>query len=155
MQENKSQKIWNDVKSDLVAGVCSFSQCIALGDLLNDNDNKLICGDVTNKIKVFKQECLVSEVKLDHIPVSIQTYRAYNNQTKSILLYLAVAGGSYIFIFKNMKKHFKLTVPNVEINSLEVQIWEDLKNNKLENNVALQQLKDMANQSNINVITNN
>lgn len=145
--ENKNQKVWNDIKSDLVAGVSSFSQCIALGDVLNDGDNKLVCGDISSKLKVFKQECLVSELKLQCCPVSIVTYKAIDTSSKHITQYLAVAGSSFIFIYKNMKGAFKLVVPNIEINSLEIQIWEDLKNNVMENDQSISKLKEMNDQS--------
>jgi len=142
----KNQRVWIDIKSDLVAGVTSFSQCMALGDVLNDGDNKLICGDINSKLKVFKQECLVSESKLQYCPVSVITYNTYEKTLKTIMQYLAVAGGSYIYIYKNMKGAFKLVVPNVEVSSLEIQIWEDLKMGKLESNQAIEKLKDMVNQ---------
>lgn len=137
--------IWNDVKSDLVAGVTSFSSSIAFGDTMNDDDFKLTCADFkTNKIKTFKQESLLSEQNLQYTPVGICSFYAPDPQTKTNQAYLAVAGGHYIFIYKNLKGTIKLLVPNIEVNSLEIQIWEDLKEGKIDNGTAVEKLKDMA-----------
>lgn len=148
--ENTNKKIWNDIKCDLVAGVTSFSQCMTMGDVSNEGDNKLICGDIGFKLKVFKQECLVSETKLQFSPVSIVCYKAVDPNFRSIMNFLAVAGGSSIYTYHNMKGKYKLPIPNIEINSLEQQLWDDLKNSKIENSRAIEKLKDMASQSKFN-----
>lgn len=155
MSDNKNTKIWNDVKSDLVAGVVSFSSGITFSDIMNDGDSKLICGDVNSKLKVFKKECLVSDSRLQYCPCSITKFISYDKTLKSNVELLAVAGAQYIFIYKKMKGTFKLVIPNIEINSLELQIWDDLKNNKMENQKAIDKLKDMASESKLIFIIRN
>lgn len=143
--ETKNQnKIWNDVKSDLVAGVTSFSNCICFGNALNDGDFKLLCADInSNKLKVFKQECLHSESSLQFPASSIKMYYSQDTSNKSIVPYLAVAGGPYIFTYLNLKAKFKLLVSNIEVNNLEQSIWDDLKEGKIENSAAIAKLKEM------------
>jgi len=151
-QENKSsnsknQKIWNDVKSDLVAEVISFPQCMTFGDVMNEGESKLICGDVFSKLKLLKLECLVMENKAQSTPVALECFKGFDSKTKVIYEYLAVAGAQFIYIYKNMKGSFKLVIPNIEINSLEQQIWTDLQNSKIDNQGAVQKLRDLANES--------
>lgn len=142
---NSKDSLWTDLNTDLVAGVTSFSQCIALGNILNDEDSKLICADANiNKMKVFKQDSLFSESSLHYPPVSIKVYYANDNSTKSIIPYLAVAGGPYIYTYRYLKGTFKLLIPNIEINSLEQSIWDDLSEGKIENLYAFKKFKDMA-----------
>ena len=153
MSDINPVKIWSDVKTDLVAGVTSFSQSITMGDIMNDGDSKLICGDITSKVKVFKQECLINETQLKCCPVGVITYKAYDKNLKTLIQYMAVAGGSNIYIYKNMKGVFKLLVPNVEINAVEAQIWEDLKNKTIDGLVAIEKLKDLLINQKISLTT--
>ena len=56
---------------------------------------------------------------------------------------MAVAGGSYIFVYKHLKGTFKFLIPSPDLNSSEVQIWNDLKENKIEESEALSRLSDL------------
>ena len=57
--------------------------------------------------------------------------------------YLAVAGGSYIFVYKHLKGTFKFLIPSPEVNSTELQVWNDLKESKIEENEAINKLSDL------------
>lgn len=150
---NQVQNIWNEVKVDLVAGVTALGQCINLSDAMNDGEYKLVCADINiNKLKVFKPECLVSESNIQFPPVSVKSYYAVDQTTKVNSSMLAVAAGSYIFIYKNLKGTVKLLVPNVEINSLELAIWNDLRDGKLEQQSAIDKLKALISNSKTVVI---
>lgn len=58
--------------------------------------------------------------------------------------YLAVAGGSYIFIYKNLKGTFKFLIPNLDPPAKEVQIWNDLKDTKIEYKEGFAKLEELA-----------
>lgn len=142
-----SKKIWIDYKSDLVSGTTCLSQGVCFGDIYNDGDYKIACGDLSGKLKILKQECLINESKLNYCPVSVIVFKGYDKQLKSIYQYLAVAGLSYIYIYKNMKGILKLVIPNIEINSLELKIWDDLKLGNIDHRQAKEKLKDMLDKS--------
>lgn len=57
--------------------------------------------------------------------------------------YLAVAGGAYIFVYKHLKGTFKFLIPNVDPNQDELQIWTDLKENKMEIKDAINKLMEL------------
>ena len=46
-------------------------------------------------------------------------------------------------MYKNLKGTFKFLIPNVEPNPQEIQIWTDLKENKIEYNDAIQKLSEL------------
>ena len=54
ISEKDKNYIWIDVYSDLVAGIKSFSQCLALSDVMGGGDYRLICADSNSRLKVFK-----------------------------------------------------------------------------------------------------
>ena len=83
-----------------VAGIKAFSQCISLSDILNDDNYRLICADIQSNLKVFKDNVLQSEAKLKMTPVGITAFYAMDQSGKTIVPFLAVAGGTYIFIYK-------------------------------------------------------
>lgn len=40
---------------------------------------------------------------------------------------VAVAAGPYVYVYRNLRPYFKFTVPNVDLSSVEVECWEQLK----------------------------
>lgn len=57
--------------------------------------------------------------------------------------YLAVAGGPYIFIYKNLKGTFKFLIPPIDPNKDEINIWNELKDSKIEHQAAINRLQDL------------
>jgi hypothetical protein len=143
--------IWSNFHIDLVAGIKSFSHCIALADIMSDGDNRLICADLTCSLKVFKSQVLQNESKLHFTPVALVSFYAPDTNTKNCVPYLAVAGGAYIFIYKNMKGTFKFCIPNPEVNADEIQVWNDLKENRLDVPTAVKRLTDLKNTSKMSI----
>ncbi len=139
--------IWQDVHSDLVAGVKAFSQSISLSDIMADGDWRLILADVSLKLKVFKGQSLQNEAKLLFTPVAIVSFYAPDTNARNCVPYLAVAGGPYIFVYKNLKGTFKFVIPNVEPLQSEVSIWNDLKEDKTDSSTAIKALEEIENKS--------
>ena len=40
---------------------------------------------------------------------------------------IALAAGPYIYVYKNIRPYFKFTVPSLEINQLEQDLWNQAK----------------------------
>jgi hypothetical protein len=59
-----------------------------------------------------------------------------------------VAGGPYIFIYKNLKGTFKLLIPNLDPYAEENQIWNELKENKIDGLSALSKFNALEEESN-------
>ena len=90
ISEKDKNCIWIDVYSDLVAGIKSFSQCLALSDVMGDGDYRLICADSNSRLKVFKGQILQSETKLQFTPVSIFGFYSQEANNKNCTNYLII-----------------------------------------------------------------
>jgi len=140
----ENENLWIDLHSDLVAGIKTFSQNIALADIMSDGEWKLICADLNTKLKVFKGPILQNETKLQYTPVAIASFYAPDVNTKINTSYLAVAGGPYIFIYKNLKGTFKFLIPNIEPNPDEQNIWNLLKENTIDVQSGIKKLEELS-----------
>lgn len=140
---NSKDVIWLDTFSDLVAGVKAFNQCMTTADVMSDEDWRLVCADTNSNLKVFKGNILQNEAKLHYTPVGIVSFYAPDTNGRNCVPYVAVAGGSYIFIYKNLKGAYKFCLPNIEPNEDEVQIWNELKENKIDCKSARSKLVDL------------
>lgn len=55
-----------------------------------------------------------------------------NNNSSFLSLFIfnaaiAVASGSYIYIYKNLRPYFKFTLPALSINAAEKDVWDQVK----------------------------
>ncbi len=115
------KKVLLDEFSNNVAGLKAFNQCISLGNVLNDQKNRLICIDVNNHLKVYNGEIIEDENPLKNmLPVSgIVTYFSIEKDSSIKYPYLAVASGIHIYIYKFLKGIKKIPVPDEIPNSIE------------------------------------
>jgi len=112
---------------DPVSGVQSSSACIAMADLYGDGDSKLLVADRDRKLSVYKGTSMVSEHVLLDVPVAIVAYYPEDDSRGSVRVpTIAVAAGPHIFIYRNLRPHYKFVVPAVEIDPAELQVWEKL-----------------------------
>lgn len=142
-----SDSIFQDIKDDVLAGVPTLSQNMTLSDLMNDGSFRLCCADINSKLKVFKPDSLESEHKLSFSPISIVSFYAPDQSSKQPVPFLAIAGISYIYIYKNMKGTFKLLIPKLEVNLIEQGVWEELADGRLENDPGIKRLKELFDES--------
>ena len=50
-----------------------------------------------------------------------------NKKLAFVLVAIAVASGSSIYIYKNLRPGFQFTLPSLEVSGLEKDIWEKAK----------------------------
>jgi len=146
-RESEYQCIWADVHTDLVAGMKTFSHNISLSDLMSDKDYRLILADIDSRLKVFKGQLLQTETKLQFTPVGISSFFAPEGNSKNLTTYLAVAGSSFIFFYRNLKGIFKFQIPNLEPDQGETSIWNQLKENSIDTESALTRLDELQHSS--------
>ncbi|XP_068116242.1 Bardet-Biedl syndrome 1 protein isoform X2 [Hyperolius riggenbachi] len=133
-REGESSK-WLDAHYDPVAGLHTFSSCIALADLHGDGEYKMVVGDMgsgpyTMKLKVFKGTSLLSENTLLDMPTSVAAFLMDQNEPRTPAV--AVASGPFIYVYKNLRPYFKFTLPALEINPLEKEVWDQAKEDKID-----------------------
>uniref|UniRef100_A0A915Q5H8 Kinesin motor domain-containing protein n=1 Tax=Setaria digitata TaxID=48799 RepID=A0A915Q5H8_9BILA len=129
-QMNASANKWVLALSNKSFGLNTFPTCAILADLYGDGDYKLVIGDFGTekyniRLKVFKGLQLIGENVLSDLPSAIVSFN--NEQTQPCPASLAVACGSSILIYKNLKPFYKFTPPSLEINADEAEAWRHIE----------------------------
>ncbi|XP_045616559.1 BBSome complex member BBS1 isoform X1 [Procambarus clarkii] len=132
MAENER---WLTAHHDPLAALYTFSACVALADLHGDGESKLIIADLGTgaynmKLKVYKGTSLMSENTLIDLPTGVITF--HMDTTEPRVPAVAVASGSYIYIYKNLRPYFKFTLPTLEVNSTEYDAWGQARDEQLD-----------------------
>lgn len=131
-----SSNKWLLANNDPNAELYTFSSCICLSDLNGDGDFKLIIADLglknTNnaKLKVYRGTILQSEHPLVDIPSGVVSFNIDGNDPQTPAI--AVASGSYLYIYKNLKPFYKFSLPPLEVNNTEMDAWNQVKEDKID-----------------------
>nr|XP_023843983.1 Bardet-Biedl syndrome 1 protein isoform X4 [Salvelinus alpinus] len=130
MKENSESSKWLDAHYDPVANLYTFSSCIALADLHGDGENKLVVGDLGTgscnmKLKVYRGTGLMSENTLLDLPTGLVSFLMDQHEPRTPAI--AVASGPFIYVYKNLRPYFKFTLPPLEVNALEQDVWNQAR----------------------------
>ncbi|XP_078516912.1 BBSome complex member BBS1 isoform X2 [Lissotriton helveticus] len=134
-ESSEANSKWLDAHYDPVANLCTFSSCTALADLNGDGECKLVVGDLGTglsnmKLKVFKGTSLMTENALLDLPTSVVSFMMDQNEPRTPAI--AVASGPFVFIYKNLRPYFKFTIPVMDVNPLEQDLWSQAKEDKID-----------------------
>ncbi|XP_071535409.1 BBSome complex member BBS1 [Panulirus ornatus] len=126
---------WLTAHHDPLATLYTFSSCMALADLHGDGESKLIIADLGTgaynmKLKVYRGTSLMSENTLIDLPTGVITF--HMDTTEPRVPAVAVASGSYIYIYKNLRPYFKFTLPTLEVNPTEFDAWSQARDELLD-----------------------
>eukprot|EP00823_Brevimastigomonas_motovehiculus_P009048 TRINITY_DN8720_c0_g1_i1.p1 TRINITY_DN8720_c0_g1~~TRINITY_DN8720_c0_g1_i1.p1 ORF type:complete len:595 (-),score=112.36 TRINITY_DN8720_c0_g1_i1:290-2074(-) len=127
---------WLPAFHDAMANLHAYSECVRVADLKGDGDYRLLVADSEKKIKVFKGTSFVQEVAVLGTPTSMVVYYADSNKPQ--VPHIAVAVDQYVYIHKNLKPHYRFSLPNVDVEKAEADIW----NKFLKNEYDIQQIID-------------
>ena len=123
---------------DPVAQIKAYSPCFRLANLDGDGNCCLILGDQDCKLRVLQGTSIHSEHTLLDIPVSINTF--YTDSKLPRTPALAVASGSHVYIYRNLRPYYKFSLPTVDIAGEESQIWTALAEGSTDPKAAVQEL---------------
>ena len=123
---NKDEaSVWLDAWHDPVAGLKTHGSCVRLVDLYGDGDSKLLVADIDRKLTVFKGTAMISDHALLDTPVAIACYYPDNSTPRCPTV--GVAAGPHIFIYRNLRPHYRFTVPATPIAPPEQELWDRLR----------------------------
>lgn len=74
------------------------------------------------------------ETPLLDLPTGVCTF--YMDTTDPRTPAVAVASGSSVYIYKNYRPYFKFTLPSLELNNTESDLWSQVKEVCVENTLA-------------------
>ncbi|EFJ41176.1 Bardet-Biedl syndrome protein 1 [Volvox carteri f. nagariensis] len=115
------KSVWLEAFADPVAGVSAYTPCVHTCNLFGDGDDRLVIADEDRKLKVWKGTQKASEHQLLDTPVAICSFISDNSQPR--LPALAVAAGSHIYIYRNLRPYYKFVLPPENVNTEEQDIW--------------------------------
>jgi len=121
--------LWLDAWMDPMANTTAYSNCIATADLAGDSEWRLIIAGSDKKMKVWKGTTLVSEHNLLEVPVALCPF--YSETATPRTPSIAVAAGTHVYIYRNLRPYYKFTVPNLDVDPKEMEVWEAVRDNKM------------------------
>ncbi|XP_071370814.1 Bardet-Biedl syndrome 1 protein [Centroberyx affinis] len=126
---------WLDAHYDPVANLYTFSSCMDLADLNGDGESKLVVGDLGTgscnmKLKVYRGTSLVSDSTLLDLPTGLVAFLMDLHEPR--IPAVAVASGPFIYVYKNLRPYFKFTLPGLEVNSLEQDVWQQAREGQID-----------------------
>ncbi|KAG2484587.1 hypothetical protein HYH03_016628 [Edaphochlamys debaryana] len=132
------KSVWLDAFNDPVAGISAYTPCIHTCNLFGDGENRLVIADEDRKLKIWKGTTKASEHPLLDTPVAITSFISDNAHPR--LPALAVAAGSHIYIYRNLRPYYKFVLPPENVNTEEQDIWQKLMEGEVVVGDALAQL---------------
>uniref|UniRef100_A0A8C4QU40 Bardet-Biedl syndrome 1 n=1 Tax=Eptatretus burgeri TaxID=7764 RepID=A0A8C4QU40_EPTBU len=137
---------WLHVHYDPLANIRALSSGLALADLHGDEDVKLVVADLglglnCAKVKVFSGTSLLFESTLTDLPSGVGAFHTDPNQPKGLAI--AVASGSCIYVYKNLRPYFKFTLPPLKINAVEQDLWAQVREDKIDLAMLKEMLKNL------------
>ncbi|XP_049615981.1 Bardet-Biedl syndrome 1 protein [Syngnathus scovelli] len=124
---------WLDAHFDPVAGLRTFTSCAALADLSGDGDGRLVVADLggggggvaSMKLKVYGGTALSSESVLLDLPCGLAAF--FMDLHEPRVPAVAVASGPCVYVYKNLRPYFKFTLPGLDVNALEQDVWQQAR----------------------------
>lgn len=124
-EETAKKSPWLDAWHDPVAGMSCYSSFMCLSDLNADGDHRLVMVDLKKRIRVYKGTTIQFEQQLLDTPCAVQCF--YHEVATPPLPFLAVASGHQVFIYRFLRPCLKYTLPPIEIDDKEADIWEEMQ----------------------------
>ncbi|XP_030385738.1 Bardet-Biedl syndrome 1 protein homolog [Scaptodrosophila lebanonensis] len=123
---------WLNVDTeDEMPKLTTLSSCMALSDVQCDGYVRLLAADISleddepsARLKVFRGLRLKQEQLLPGIPAAIESL--YIDETEPKTPVIAVAIAESVLFFRHMKPYFKFTIPALEVDDLELEVWRQL-----------------------------
>ncbi|KAG2451137.1 hypothetical protein HYH02_004404 [Chlamydomonas schloesseri] len=132
------KSMWLDAFNDPVAGISAYTPCVHTCNLFGDGENRLVIADEDRKLKIWKGTQKASEHPLLDTPVAICSYISENTAPR--LPALAVAAGSHIYIYRNLRPYYKFVLPPENVNTEEQDIWQKVMEGEIVMGDAVAQL---------------
>ncbi|KAG7217815.1 hypothetical protein INR49_020877 [Caranx melampygus] len=126
---------WLDAHYDPVACLHTLSSCVDLADLSGDGESQLVLGDLGSgssgmKLKVYRGTALVSESTLLDLPAGLVAF--FMDLHEPRIPAVAVASGPCVYVYKNLRPYFKFTLPGLEVNALEQDVWQQAREGQID-----------------------
>ncbi|KAH8398752.1 hypothetical protein KR222_002710 [Zaprionus bogoriensis] len=124
----------------------TLSSCLTLSDVQSDGYVRLLAADISleddeepsAKLKVIRGLKLKQEQPLPGIPSAIESLYIDESEPKTPVIAVAIAES--VLFYRHLKPYFKYTVPALDADELELELWRKLPVMKPETHDGLLQL---------------
>ena len=82
------------------------------------------------KLRVYKGTQQVTENTIIDLPTGVVTF--HMDTTEPRIPAIAVASAAHIYIYKNLRPYFKFTLPTLEIQPMEKELWAQASTDQME-----------------------
>ncbi|KAL3120777.1 hypothetical protein niasHT_008069 [Heterodera trifolii] len=150
---NTSNK-WTRALWEPAAGVVATKPCVELCDLHGQNDFQLVLVDesaVPCRLKLFKGLRVAVESMMAEVPTGIVSFVCDVGNSESTCL--AVACGSSLLVYRNMKPYYRYKVPQKDILPAESELWNRMKQCKIQKSQLIDGLKQLQLEYSIGVMS--
>ncbi|KXJ22583.1 Bardet-Biedl syndrome 1 protein [Exaiptasia diaphana] len=149
LNQGDEDSVWLNAHQDPVASLYTFSSSISLADLNADGDFKLLVADLgagsyDMKLKVFKGTSLFMESAIIDLPTALVTFYMDTNDPRTPAV--AVASGPFIYVYKNLRPYFKFTLPPLDVNPVEQDLWNQAKDDRIDVQMLREMLESLKNE---------
>jgi len=95
-----------------------------MGDLHADGDNRLVMVDLQKRVRIYKGTSIQWQQKLLDVPTAVQC--VYHEVSQPPIPTVAIASGECIYIYRYLRPYLKFTMPQIELDPQEVDVWAEL-----------------------------
>uniref|UniRef100_A0A915M270 Bardet-Biedl syndrome 1 N-terminal domain-containing protein n=1 Tax=Meloidogyne javanica TaxID=6303 RepID=A0A915M270_MELJA len=145
---------WTRALWEPAANVQTSKDFVVLSDLQGRGDYQLILVDESSlpfKLKLFKGLKPIVESALAECPTGIVGFACDSGNSDSTCL--AVACGSSLLIYRNMKPYYRYNVPQRDILTSEMELWGLLIKSQIQKGQLLEGLKQLQQQHSISELS--
>ncbi|TDG97653.1 hypothetical protein EPR50_G00210000 [Perca flavescens] len=82
------------------------------------------------KLKVYRGTALMSESALLDLPSGLAAF--FMDLHEPRVPAVAVASGPCVYVYKNLRPYFKFTLPGLEVNALEQDLWQQAREGQID-----------------------
>jgi Bardet-Biedl syndrome 1 protein len=132
---------WLHAWYDPLAGLKTSTQCVRLGDLYGDGDSKLCVCDVDRSLRVYRGTSVLGETVILDVPMAMCIIYSENSVPR--IPTIAVAAGSHIFMYRQLRPYKKWLCPQIELSSGEIDIWNQMRNGSIVGPEGIKALTDL------------
>ena len=125
----EQQQLWLHAMTDPLTNLRTTTNLMRYADINSDGDFCLVVCDMERNLKVFKGTSMINMQSLLEVPTALCV--CYLDRSVPRTPGLAVAGGSYIFIYRHVRPYRKWQCPSVPIAEEEAQVWSNLKSGQV------------------------
>ncbi|KAF5908920.1 Bardet-Biedl syndrome 1 protein, partial [Clarias magur] len=114
--------------------------------------HQLVVGDLGTgacnmKLKVYRGTGLLSENTLLDLPTGLVSFLMDQHEPRTPAI--AVASGPFIYIYKNLRPYFKFTLPTLEVNPLEQDVWNQARGDMIDPMTLKEMLESIRDKADI------